>query len=59
MSSVTVLEIKFVQELVLDKGHYLFRRYKAMLAITTLDLEGGPETVEETSSRLQVTESPP
>lgn len=43
----------------LDKGHYLFRAHRAVLAITPLDLEGGPGTVEEVSSQLQVTRRHP
>lgn len=42
MSSVTVLErLSLFRNLCWTKGHYLFGRYKAMLAISNLDLEGG------------------
>lgn len=42
MSSVTVLErLRLFRNLCWTKGHYLFSRYKAMLSISNLDLEGG------------------
>lgn len=42
MSSVTVLErLSLFRNLCWTKGHYLFGRYKAVLAISNLDLEGG------------------
>jgi len=41
MSSVTVLErLSLFRNLCWTKDHYLFGRYKAVLAISNLDLEG-------------------
>lgn len=42
MSSVTVLErLSLFRNLCWTKGHYLFGRFKAVLAISNHDLEGG------------------